>query len=223
MSKASGQIPRETIDRLFSYMRPLLCMVADGTATVSSRELAETCGVNPAVLRKDLSYLGKLGKRGVGYPVGELIAAIRGELRLDCAVAVALVGVGNIGRALLEQPRLEFEGFRIVAAFDNDPKKIGTTVGQTVVEDVEDLEARISSEGLELAILTVHEAAATDMARRLGNAGITSIVSFAPCRLVMPGDVKMTCLDLSLVMARLVYSSRLGGSNPTLHRNGESG
>ena len=213
MAARVRQIPLETADRLVTYLRPLLCLQGEGTTTVSSKKIAEMCRVKSAVVRKDFSYLGSLGTRGVGYLVEDLIAAIKRELRLDDGIALVVVGVGNIGRALLEQPRLSFEGFRIVAAFDNDPEKIGKTFGDTVVEDVAGLEERISSEKIELAILTVPEATAPKMARKLGEAGVRSILSFAPCRIAMPQDVDVTCMDLSVLMAQLVYHSYRGEEN----------
>lgn len=200
-------VPTETSDRLFSYLRPLLCLVNEGTETVLSRELAVICHVKPSVVRKDLSYLGRVGTRGVGYNVKSLIEGIRSMLRFDQDIRVAVVGVGNIGRALLKQSRFEFEGFRIVMAFDSDAEVVGRTVGKVVVEDSAALEERIEAEGIRLAILTVPESAAPTVARRLGNAGVKCILSFAPCELAMPSNVKVTCIDLSVTMARLVYHS----------------
>jgi len=202
-----NSVPGETIDRLFIYLRPLMCLLQEGTKTVSSRDLARLCSVDPSVVRKDFSYLGRLGKRGVGYSVDELIRSIRSTLRLDQDTRVALVGVGNIGKALLEQARFEFEGFRIVRAFDSNPELIGRRFGRVTVEDAENLDERIRSDGIQLAILAVPEASSTDVARRLGDAGIRCILSFAPCNIAMPGNVKVTCVDLSLAMARLAYHS----------------
>jgi len=207
MPNRSRELPRETADRLVTYLRPLLCLQAEGTSTVSSTRIAELCSVNPAVVRKDFSFIGKLGTRGVGYEVDELLDAIRRELGLDRGVALIVVGVGNIGRALLQQRRFDFEGFRIVAAFDNDPEKIGATIGGTVVEDVRLLEERISEERIQLAVLTVPETEAPTMARRLGDAGVRSILSFAPCRIALPADLDVTCMDLSVLMAQIVCHS----------------
>lgn len=184
-----------------------MCLLNEGTETVVSRDLAELVHVNPAVVRKDLSYLGSVGTRGVGYNVKELIASIRSMLRFDDDVRVAVVGVGNIGKALLEQSRFEFEGFRIVMAFDSSPEVVGRRIGKVVVEDAGNLEERIQSEAIHLAILAVPESSAPAVAKRLGNAGIRCILSFAPCELAMPDNVKVTCVDLSVTMARLVYHS----------------
>jgi len=200
-------VPSETTDRLFFYLRPLMCLVNEGTETVLSRELARICRVKPSVVRKDLSYLGSVGTRGVGYNVKSLIESIRSMLRFDQDIRVAVVGVGNIGRAVLEQSRFELEGFRIVMAFDSDPEVVGRRVGKVVVEDSAGLEERIEAEGIRLAILAVPESAAPKVARTLGNAGVKCILSFAPCELAMPSNVKVTCIDLSVTMARLVYHS----------------
>jgi redox-sensing transcriptional repressor len=200
-------VPNETADRLFSYLRPLMCLLKEGTETVVSRDLAGLVHVNPAVVRKDLSYLGSVGTRGVGYKVKELIESIRRTLRFDEDVRVAVVGVGNIGKALLEQARFEFEGFRIVMAFDSDLEVVGRRIGKVVVEDAANLEERIRSEGVVLAILAVPESSAPAVAKRLGSAGIRCVLSFAPCELAMPDNVKVTCVDLSVTMARLVYHS----------------
>ena len=207
MTLQARQIPKETIDRLFIYFRGLMCLMKEGKETTSSGELADVCHVNASVVRKDLSYFGRLGTRGVGYKVEELVAEIRRALRFDNATAVAVVGTGNIGRALLEHSTFEAEGFEIIAAFDSDPDKIGRTIGSIVVEDMADVDRRVREEGIELAILAVPEPSAADVARRLGDAGVKSILSFAPCELTMPDNVSVTCVDLSVAMARLVYHS----------------
>lgn len=208
---ARRSMPRKTIDRLFTYFRVLTCLLREGTDTVSSKQMADLCGVNPSVVRKDLSFFGSLGTRGVGYEVRTLLASIRSALGFDRDMGIALVGVGNIGRALLEHAGFEFEGFRIVMAFDSDPEKVGRKIGKVVVEDVSQLEKRIASERTCLAILAVPESSAPEVARRLANAGVKSILSFAPCELAMPDNVKVTCVDLSVAMARLVYESCFGG------------
>jgi hypothetical protein len=128
------RIPEETTNRLFTYLRPLMCLRREGTDIVSSQELAAMCDVHPAVVRKDFSYVGTLGTRGVGYKVDELIEMIRSMLRFDREVPVAVVGVGHIGEAVLEHTMFEFEGFRIAMAFDSDPERIGRKVGKVVIE-----------------------------------------------------------------------------------------
>ncbi len=200
-------VPAETTDRLFIYLRPLMCLAQEGAETVSSKELARLTFVDASVVRKDFSYLGRLGKRGVGYNVADLIQSIRSTLRLNQDTRVALVGVGNIGRALLEQARFEFEGFRIVKAFDTNPELVGRRIGKVTIEDAENLEDAIEAAGIQLAVLAVPESSSASVARRLGEAGVRCILSFAPCEIAMPDNVKVTCVDLSLAMARLVYHS----------------
>jgi redox-sensing transcriptional repressor len=178
-----------------------------GEATVSSRRLAEMCHIKPAMVRKDFSYFGEFGTRGVGYDTADLINNIRKILKLDKKINVALVGIGNIGSALLEHTSFELEGFRIIMAFDNDPLKIGKTVGTVRIEDITNLQERIMSMGIHLVILAVPEYATIKVAKLLEMTGVKSILSFAPCELAMPDNIRVTCVDLSVEMARLVYYS----------------
>lgn len=200
-------VPSETINRLFKYFRPLNCLLRKGEGTVSSKRLAEMCHIKPAMVRKDLSYFGEFGTRGVGYDTANLISNIRKILKLDRKINVALVGIGNIGSALLEHSTFELEGFKIIMAFDNDPSKIGSTVGTVRIEDVANMQERIESSGIHLAILAVPDYAAAKVAKVLQLAGAKSILSFAPCELSMPAEIQVTCIDLSVEMARLVYYS----------------
>lgn len=200
-------VPNETIDRLFKYFRCLTCFLREGNDIVSSKELAEVCHIKPAMVRKDFSYFGELGTRGVGYDIVDLISNIRKILKLDRKINVALVGIGNIGSALLEHSSFELDGFGITMAFDNDPSKIGKTVGTVTIEDVTSMPERIRSMGIHLVILAVPENAATKVAKLLKKADLKSILSFAPCELGMQDDIQVTCIDLSVEMARLVYYS----------------
>lgn len=199
------RIPEETIGRLFAYLRALLCFAEEGVEGVSSQELGDACDVKPCVIRKDLSYFGGFGKRGVGYDVKGLIGEVRSILNLDRTTKAALVGVGNVGRALLANPQLEGEGFEIALAFDKDRGKIGERVSGVVVEDVATLERRIREDGIKLAIVAVGVLEAPAIAQRLADAGVTGILSFAPCQLRMPNGVRVTCVDVATEMARLVY------------------
>jgi redox-sensing transcriptional repressor len=200
-----SRIPPETVGRLLTYLRVLLCLAEESVETVSSTKLGDSCDVKPSVIRKDLSYFGGFGKQGVGYDVNGLIGEIRSILNLDRVVKSALVGVGNVGRALLANPQFGGEGFAIAAAFDKDRHKIGRRVGGVVVEDVATLEQRIQETGIGLAIVAVGVSDAPDIARRLADAGVKGILSFAPCPLSMPGGVKVACVDLAMEMARLAY------------------
>ncbi|MFO7891050.1 MAG: redox-sensing transcriptional repressor Rex [bacterium] len=200
-------IPKETISRLFTYFRSLLCFSKLGKKNVSSYEISKLCNINPAIIRKDFSYFGDFGTKGVGYDVDNLIDEIRGILKLDPAAKVALVGVGNIGKALMSYPSFESEGFKIFMAFDNDKKKIGVKVHGITVEDIDNLEKRIKSENIKIGILTVPEAAAHEIAKRMARAGVKAILSFAPCQIVMTENIEVTCIDLSTELSKLAYYS----------------
>ncbi|MBN1433402.1 redox-sensing transcriptional repressor Rex [Candidatus Fermentibacterales bacterium] len=203
-------IPNETIDRLFTYFRALTCLRREGSETVSSKRIAEICHVTAAVVRKDFSYFGEFGIRGVGYNVQKLLKNFRRILNFDDSIDVVLVGAGNIGRALLARSGgFEIEGFNISMLFDSDPSKIGKTVGALTVGDIAEMPARVKSAGIDLAILAVPDTAAPEIARTLADAGVSSILSLSPCELCMPETVKVTCIDLSMEMARLMYRSRL--------------
>jgi redox-sensing transcriptional repressor len=200
-------IPNETIGRLFPYFRALQCLSKEGHDTVSSFRLAKVCHINASIIRKDLSYFGELGTKGVGYNVKKLIGHMRDILGLDSVKNAALVGVGNIGKALLSYPHFESEGIKIMMAFDNQPKKIGRKIKHIIIEDVTNLETRIKSENVQLGILSVPESEAPLIARRMVRAGIKAILSFAPCQLTMPDNIKISCVDLSTELVRLIYYS----------------
>lgn len=184
-----------------------MCLIKEGKDTISSYELADLCNLNPAIIRKDFSYFGDFGKRGVGYNVSNLMNTIRNILGLIPLKRVALIGVGNIGNALLLYPNFELEGFKIVLAFDNQSTKIGRKINGVTIEDVSYLEKRLKSHKIHLCILAVPESAAPVIAHRLAKTGVKAILSFSPCQLAMPDNIKVTCVDLSTEMARLVYYS----------------
>lgn len=203
-------IPHETIGRLFPYFRALLCLEKEGVQVVSSSHLAKVCHIHPALIRKDFSYFGDFGKRGVGYNVSRLINEIRIILDLKPAKKVALVGTGNIGKALLSYPNFESEGFKISMAFDNQDDKIGLTINGVTVEDMANLEKRIKEENIQMVVLSVPEGAVSAVLSRLSTAGVKSVLSFSPCQPAMPKNIKVTCVDLSTEMARLIYYSSMG-------------
>lgn len=202
---AKQLIPDQAAGRLFGYLRALLCLAEQGVQTVSSQQLAKACRLKPSMIRKDLSYFGEFGTRGIGYNVQELIGVIRGILHLDTRIKAALVGVGNIGRAMLAYRGFSQEGFHITAAFDRDPRKIGRTIEGVLVEDIADMEQRIAEEGIKLGIVAVEVTEAPEVARRMADAGVKAFLSFAPCDLKMPETVSVICVDLAMELARLVY------------------
>ena len=197
--------PDATIGRLLAYLRTLLCLQEEGVGTVSSQRLAQLCHVKSSMVRKDFSYFGEFGTPGVGYSVQGMIQQLRKILNLDKALKAALVGVGNVGRALLLYPGFRDEGLEIVAAFDNDPEKVGQRVNDIVVEHVDHLQQRVKEKGIRLGILAAPVSEAVQVAEQMGQAGLKAILSFAPCQLNMPKGVRVHCVDLAMEMARLVY------------------
>jgi redox-sensing transcriptional repressor len=199
-SRASRRdgLPDATVARLPEYLRALLACSERGVATVSSEELAAAAGVNSAKLRKDLSYLGSYGIRGVGYDVEYLLGQISRELGLTQDWAVAIVGVGSLGRALANYGGFSSRGFRIVALVDNDPNRIGTTIAGRTVDDVADLESIIAARGVSIGVLATPAIAAQSVCDRLVAAGVRSILNFAPVLLNVPAQVDVRKVDLSV-------------------------
>ena len=198
-------IPDETVGRLFIYLRSIRRMLDQDKKVTSSEDLAASCGVRASVIRKDLSYFGRFGKRGVGYDLGALVREIHAILKLNQMTNAALVGVGNIGRAFLRYPGFKAEGIRIAVAFDKDPRKIGKRIEDVLIEDATTMGERIESEGIHLAIVAVPPSEAQETLYCLAGAGVRGVFSFTPCPPKMPQGVRVTCVDLAMEMASLVY------------------
>ncbi len=171
---------------------------------VSSQTLAAQIGVHSWQIRKDFSYFGDFGTPGVGYDVGTLINQIKGILGLGSVQKVALVGVGNLGTAILTFPGFRMYGFEVSAAFDMDKRKVGRTKGGVTVEDVCEL-GSLKKRGLELAIIAVPARAAQEVADRLVGAGIKGILNFSPRYISVPKKVKIITIDIAMDLARLPY------------------
>src|SRR5579859_7853085 len=163
---------RASVGRLSLYLRRLENLLREGTSKVSSSQLGEALGVTDAQVRKDLAYLGNLGHPGIGYPTHELIAAIRRVLGIDREWSVALVGVGNLARALLRYRGFTQRGFRIVALFDTDPAKVGQRVDGLVIHALDEMPAVIAATNAELGVLAVPAEAAQAVADTLVAAGV---------------------------------------------------
>ena len=198
------RIPDETIRRLPIYLRGLLLSSEQGRQSISSRNLADFVGINSWQIRKDFSYFGDFGTRGVGYNVEKLTKQIKKILKLDTAPKVALVGVGNVGLAVLTYPGFRICGFDIAAAFDINPKKIGKKINNIVVEDASKLRT-LKKRGINLAIITVPRDAAQQTADTLAKAGVRGILNFSPCYIVAPKKVKVITIDIAMDLARLPY------------------
>jgi redox-sensing transcriptional repressor len=216
------RIPEATVARLPLYYRALLETGERQVATISSERLAELAGVNAAKVRKDLSYLGSYGTRGVGYDVDYLLHEISRELGLTRDWPVAIVGIGNLGRALANYKGFGARGFRVVALIDADPALVGKVIGDLAVESIDDLGRIVTERGIAIGILATPAGAAQDVADRLVDAGVTSILNFAPAVCTVPEGVSMRKVDLAIELQILsFYQLRRGApSGPAREQAG---
>ncbi len=199
------RIPEATVARLPLYYRALLETAERQVATISSERLAELAGVNAAKVRKDLSYLGSYGTRGVGYDVEYLLHEISRELGLTRDWPVMIVGVGNLGRALANYRGFGARGFRVMAVVDADPQLVGRTVADLAVESIDDLDTIVAERQIAIGILATPAAAAQEMADRLVAAGVRSILNFAPAVLTVPEGVSLRKVDLAIELQILSF------------------
>lgn len=198
------RIPDETIQRLPIYLRALLFSSGKAQDSISSRNLGNLVGVNPWQIRKDFSYFGELGTRGVGYNIEKLAKQIKKILKLDLVQKAALVGAGNLGSAILAYPGFGIFGVDIAVAFDVNPKKVGRKMMNTVIEDVSKLWT-LKKRKIKLAILAVPQQAAQQTADALVKAGVRGILNFSPCYITVPKKVKVITIDIAMDIARLPY------------------
>jgi redox-sensing transcriptional repressor len=201
-------IPPAAVARLTLYLRALNVLLAEGTERVSSEELAEGCGVSSTNVRKDLSYLGSYGTRGVGYEVQYLSRRISKALGLTQEWRVAIVGAGNLGRALARYAGFENRGFDVVALLDADQMVIGQEVGWLRVSDVLDLEAVLHRTRANMVVLALPAGAAQTMCDRVIEAGVHSILSFAPVMLQVPEHVNLRKVDMATELQILAYHAQ---------------
>ena len=199
-----ARIPDQTIRRLPLYLRALLLMAEHGQVEVSSKGLAEQVGVHAWQVRKDFSFFGEFGRPGVGYRVDWLAGQIKTILRLDTEKRTILVGVGNLGQAVLSFAGFSKYNLTIIAAFDADMDKIGRTVGGVEIRDVACLNSASELDAT-LAVLTVPGEVAQDMADKLVNVGIRGILNFSACRLIVPDQIRVTNIDIGMDLASLPY------------------
>ena len=198
------RIPDETVRRLPVYLRGLLFTSKQGERNISSQNLADLVGVNAFQIRKDFSYFGDFGTRGVGYDVEKLAAKIKKILKLDIARKAALVGVGNLGSALLAYHGFATYGFDIAVAFDADPRKVGRKIKNVVIENISYLRT-LKRKKITLGIIAVPHQAAQVTADKLVKAGIRGILNFSPCSITVPKKVKVITIDIAMDLARLPY------------------
>ncbi|MDV2581636.1 redox-sensing transcriptional repressor Rex [Alkalibacillus haloalkaliphilus] len=199
-----NKIPQATAKRLPLYYRHLNNLHQQGKQRVSSKELSEALKVDSATIRKDFSYFGELGRKGYGYDIQHLIYFFRKTLDQDEISRVALVGVGNLGTALLNYNFIKNNNTKIEIAFDTNDK-VDTTIGGVPIYSVDDLEKELKRTGITVAILTVPMQAADEMTERLVNAGVEGILNFTPSRLSVPDTVRVHHIDLSVELQSLIY------------------
>jgi redox-sensing transcriptional repressor len=199
------RIPEATVARLPVYLRSLLEVEADGQTTVSSERLAEMAGVNAAKVRKDLSYLGSYGTRGVGYDVEYLLFQMQRELGLTHDWPVAIVGVGNLGQALANYGGFSERGFPVRALVDADPSRVGTRLGDIAIDDVADLPQIVADRGIAIGVIATPAVAAQEVAEQLVEAGVRSILNFAPAVLSVPDGVSLRKVDLATELQILSF------------------
>lgn len=200
------KVAESTVRRLSLYLRFLEEFEGQGVATVSSGALASRGGTTSAQVRKDLSFFGSFGKRGLGYPVPELADRLREILGLKRRYRVALIGAGKIGSALVQYRGFKQRGFDIVAIFDRDPAKVGRQWNGLTVLDVATLEQELARHPIDMAVLVTPPEAAQPVTDRLMAMGVKAILNFAPVQLAVPDDVVVKTVNLALELETLSYA-----------------
>jgi len=212
------RIPEATVARLPVYLQLLVEQSELGIDSISSDGLAELAGVNAAKVRKDLSYLGSYGTRGVGYEVDYLVYQIRRELGLEHEWPVVIVGAGNLGQALAGYGGFNERGFPVAGIVDIDPAKLDTVVGGARVRPLSDLAQIVSSKKVSIGVVATPPGAAQDAADRLVKVGVTSILNFAPVVLSVPAGVTVRKVDLAVELQILSYhEQRRAATTASMH------
>lgn len=201
-----SKIPNATIERIALYSRPLEGLLEKGEQLVSSERLAELCNVNPAQVRKDLSYFGEFGVRGIGYDVLDLLKEIRKILVSDREWKMGIVGIGNLGMALVENANFAKRGYKFVAAFEVDPQKIGKELPcGLIIQSVEKLKTLTQDLGIEVGVIATQPSQAQTAADMLIERGIKAILNFSPVQLRQPKGCLLENVDFSVKLDDLAY------------------
>ena len=201
-----AKIPPATIGRLSVYTRHLQELTRQGVEIISSEKLAALCSVNPAQIRKDLAYFGEFGVRGVGYYVKDLLFEIRKILGLNKEWNLGIVGTGNLGTALIGHENFLKQGYRFVAAFDNDPTKFARVLPNGLkVYDIKEVKRIKDEVGMEIGVITTPASRAQEVANRLVEAGIRGILNFAPVRIHVPANCEVEYVDFTIRLDSLTY------------------
>jgi redox-sensing transcriptional repressor len=218
------RIPEATVARLPVYLRSLTELSDGKAATISSERLAELAGVNAAKVRKDLSYLGSYGTRGVGYDIEFLLYQISRELGLTKDWPVVIVGLGNLGHALANYKGFQERGFQIVALVDADPSRVGEQVAGVTVRHVDELVTIAKQVEPAIGVIATPAAVAQQVADQLVEAGVSAILNFAPAVLTVPDHVSLRKVDLSIELQILsFYQQRKHGVLPELDASADAG
>jgi redox-sensing transcriptional repressor len=201
-----SKIPAVTITRLSIYSRCLESLAQEDVKIIASDKLAQKCGINPAQIRKDLAYFGEFGIRGVGYFVKELLFEIKRILGLNKTWKMALVGIGNLGLALVAHENFVRQGYEFVAVFDVDPAKVGRRLASgQIIHSVDDLEKVVKEKGVEIGVIATPASKAQSAAYRFINAGVKALLNFAPLQLQVPEGMAVENVDFTVKLDNLAY------------------
>lgn len=211
MNKNSPQndlstVPKAVVSRMSLYLRELQHLIRDEKKTISSRKLGRLLGLTDAQVRKDLAYFGQFGYPGIGYRCEELVEEIRRILGTDRIWPAAMIGVGNLGQALLGYRGFQSQGFEVLAAFDTDQKIVGTVICGLKVHHLKDLKKIVGEKAIQLAILAVPAEAATSVVEAIVDSGIHGVLNFAPVTLNLPKSVSVVGVDLAMELEQLAFA-----------------
>lgn len=198
-------IPDIVVGRLPLYLRALQRMAEEGRQITSSQELGERLGISAAQIRKDLSQFGEFGKQGTGYHIEYLVEQLRHILNVDRDWDIAVVGAGDIGSAVMRYKGFADRGFCVKMIFDKDPEKIGTHIGDFIIQDIALMEGAIKAAGIKLAMIAVPASEAQGVADKLVHAGINAILNYAPLNLNVPPEVHVQYIDPAIHLQRMTY------------------
>lgn len=202
---SSRTVPDIVIGRLPQYLRTLQRMADENRIITSSQELAERLGISAAQIRKDLSLFGEFGKQGTGYDIHFLIEKLRSILKVDRVWDIVVVGVGDIGSAIARYQGFTNRGFRVAMLFDKDPVKIGTQVGNFIVQDSRNLVEAVQRAGIKIGMITVPSSEAQSVAEQLIKGGVRAILNYAPISLNVPPYVRVQYIDPVIHLQRMTY------------------
>ena len=204
--RKDAKIPTPTIERLALYVRPLEVLQKNSPSLISSEKLAELCGVNPAQVRKDLAYFGEFGVRGVGYDMRELLREIKKILSTDREWNLCIVGLGNLGNAIMENENFKRRGYTFVAAFDSSRLRIGKKLPSGItIEPLKKVKELVEKLGIEIGVITTTPYEAQRVTDLLVDAGVKAILNFAPIQVRCQGTCVIENMDFSVKLEHLAY------------------